>query len=96
MPICFILVSCVVLMLLICQKQSVEGFSYFKPGEIDRRVKILANPNNKKYFKPSGSYIHASTKWKWLDPLTYYDLADLYHKKKYTTANIHKLFEDTQ
>ena len=70
-----------------------EGFTYFKPGEIDRRVTELSKEKNKKYFSPIGVYAGAAKKWSWLDPVTYYDLVDLQYNKKYDPKNIRKVFE---
>ena len=92
MPINYIII--IVLILALVKKECTkEGFTYFKPGEIDKRVEMLSKPENKKYFNSGSIYSNAAVKWNWLDPIVYYDLADLVHNKKYTSQNIRGVFK---
>ena len=88
-----VLVIVIFSLLLIKQECSIEGFNYFKPGDIDKRVAILSKSENKKYFSPAGVYSKAAVRFNWLDPVTYYDLVNLQYKNSYTADNIRKIFE---
>jgi hypothetical protein len=43
---------------------------------------------HKKLFRPTGTYEEAKSAVEWLDPVVYYDIVDLAHKKRLTPDQV--------
>jgi len=76
----------------LCFRQK-EGFKALNEEKVNKMTETFMKEKNKKLFHPKGLYSDATTRIRWLDPVTYYDLTKLHHNNEYTEKNIRKMFK---